>query len=66
MFNLAKLIEGMTPTGWIITVICLLIWVAAIHSCGKLSEQHWGDRESGALIGFFAPGLAVIALLYLL
>ncbi len=66
MFNLAKLLESMTLTGWLIMALCLLIWVALTHFLGKLTEKRWGDRESGALVGFFVPGLLFIAVLYLL
>ena len=66
MFNLAKLIQGMTPMGWAIMVIFLVVWVAMIHYFGKITEKRWGDRESGALVGFFVPGLAFVAMLYLM
>ena len=66
MFNLGKLLEGMSPVGWIVALLCLLTWVIMIHYCGKFTEKHWGDRESGALVGFFVPGLALIAILYIM
>ncbi|MGI2028134.1 hypothetical protein [Endozoicomonas sp. ALC013] len=66
MFNLMKIIEGMTPTSWMISAICLLSWIAIIHYSGKVTEKHWGDRESGALVGFFLPGFVFMAMLYLM
>ena len=66
MFNLAKLLEGMTPMGWAIAVLFLLMWIAMIHIFGKMTEKRWGDRESGALVGFFVPGLIFIGMLYMM
>ena len=66
MFNLGKLLQGMGPTGWIIASLCLIIWIILIHFCGKFTEKHWGDRESGALVGFFVPGLVFVGVLYLM
>ena len=66
MFNLAKILEGMTPTSWGIMVLCLIAWVAMIHFFGKMTEKRWGDRESGALVGFFVPGFIFILMLYLM
>ena len=64
MFNLAKLMQGMTPTGWAIMVLCLIVWVLLIYFFGRITEKRWGDRESGALLGFFVPGLVFVAMLY--
>ena len=66
MFNLGKLLAGMSPMGWIIAAICLLVWVVMIHYCGKFTEKRWGDRESGALVGFFVPGVVFVGLLYVM
>ena len=66
MFNLAKLLQSMTPTGWVIMALCLIVWVAMIYYFGKMTEKRWGDRESGALVGFFGPGLVFVAMLYLM
>ncbi|OED49365.1 hypothetical protein ACH42_01905 [Endozoicomonas sp. (ex Bugula neritina AB1)] len=66
MFNLAKLLQGMTPAGWAIVALCLIAWVAMIHVFGKMTEKRWGDRESGALVGFFLPGIVFVAMLYLM
>ncbi len=65
MFNLTSIIAGMTPTYWALAVACLLLWVASIHFAGVVTEKRWGDRETGALAGFFIPGFLLIALLYL-
>lgn len=64
MFNLMKILEGMTLTGWTIAGICLLLWIIIIHYAGVFTEKRWGDRESGALVGFFVPGFVFITLLY--
>ncbi len=66
MFNLSKILAGMTATGWIIATVCLLVWVGIIHFSGVFTEKRWGDRESGALVGFFVPGFILIGLLYLM
>ena len=64
MFNLAKIMAEMTLTSWVIAAICLLLWVIIVHYAGMATEKRWGDRESGALAGFFVPGFVFIALLY--
>ena len=64
MFNLAKLLGNVSPTGWVIIALCLIAWIGMIHYFGKMTEKRWGDRESGALLGFFVPGLAFIGFLY--
>lgn len=66
MFNLGKLLAGMSPTGWIISALCLVLWIVMIHCCGKFTENRWGDRESGALVGFFVPGLVFVGMLYVI
>lgn len=65
MFNLTSIIAEMTPTNWVLTLACLVLWVASIHFAGVASEKRWGDRETGALAGFFIPGFLLITLLYL-
>ncbi|WP_354009912.1 hypothetical protein [Endozoicomonas lisbonensis] len=55
----------MTLTSWIIVIICLGLWTFATYIVGEFSERKWGDRESGALVGFFAPGLIFMLCLYL-
>ncbi|PJE80423.1 hypothetical protein CI610_00606 [invertebrate metagenome] len=64
MFNITRLIEGMTATDWFITAIVILVWMTLTHIAGKFSEKRWGDRESGALVGFFVPGLILVTTLY--
>ncbi|MGI9273759.1 MAG: hypothetical protein ACR2PT_02735 [Endozoicomonas sp.] len=66
MFNLHRMLENMTLTGWIILAACLIAWVFATWLMGELSDRKWGDRESGALVGFFVPGLLFMLMLYLL
>lgn len=50
---------------WVIASVCLLAWIVAIHYAGQVTEKRWGDRESGALVGFFVPGFIFMAILYL-
>ena len=66
MFNLSKLLSGITPLGWLALFVCLIIWIAMTYFVGRYSEKKWGDRESGALIGFFIPGLLFSLCLYLI
>lgn len=66
MFNLHRMLENMSMTGWIIAAVCLILWIAATYFMGEVSEKKWGDRESGALVGFFVPGLLFVAGLYLM
>ena len=64
MFNLIKILESMSVTGWVISFVCLLMWIAVIHYAGVFTEKRWGDRESGALVGFFVPGFIFMSMLY--
>lgn len=64
MLNLNKLFAGITPTGWLIVALCLVVWAVFTHILGLYSEKKWGDRESGALVGFFVPGLLFTLYLY--
>ncbi|WP_062260297.1 hypothetical protein [Endozoicomonas arenosclerae] len=66
MFNLHRILAEMSTTGWIILAICLLVWVAATYLMGELSDKRWGDRESGALVGFFVPGIVFVIGLYMI
>ncbi len=66
MFNLSKLLAGITPLGWVLITFCLVVWVVITYFMGLYSEKKWGDRESGALIGFFVPGLIFTLLLYII
>lgn len=65
MFNLHQMLENMSLMSWVILAICLGLWVLATYLVGEFSERKWGDRESGALIGFFAPSLVFMLCLYL-
>ncbi len=64
MFNLHKLLSGMSIMDWALALLCLSIWVALTYLMGEYSDKKWGDRESGALVGFFAPGLLFALGLY--
>ncbi|MDD7804024.1 MAG: hypothetical protein PUP46_00280 [Endozoicomonas sp. (ex Botrylloides leachii)] len=65
MINLNKLMAGITPTGWLIVAIFLVVWVAFTYFMGAYSEKKWGDREPGALVGFFVPSLLFALYLYI-
>ncbi|MRI33671.1 hypothetical protein EOPP23_11810 [Endozoicomonas sp. OPT23] len=64
MFNLHKLLASMNMMDWALALVCLLIWVALTYLMGEVTEKKWGDRESGALVGFFVPGLLFALGLY--
>ncbi len=66
MFNIGKLLAGITMKGWLVIALCFVAWVALTYLMGLYSEKKWGDRESGALIGFFVPGLLFMLALYLI
>ncbi|WOG26358.1 hypothetical protein [Endozoicomonas sp. 8E] len=66
MFNLHRILEEMSTTGWIVMAFCLVAWIAATYLMGEVSDKHWGDRESGALVGFFVPGILFVIGLYML
>ncbi|WP_252176268.1 hypothetical protein [Endozoicomonas sp. 4G] len=65
MFNLHQILEEMSITGWIVLAVGLLVWIAATYIMGEISDRRWGDRESGALLGFFLPGIVFVIGLYM-
>lgn len=65
MINLSCIIAGMSTLHWALAAAGLALWVASIHFAGAATEKRWGDRETGALAGFFVPGFVLIALFYL-
>ncbi len=65
MIDLSCIIAGMSAIHWTMAAVGLALWVASIHFAGVATEKRWGDRETGALAGFFVPGFVLIALLYL-
>lgn len=66
MLNLTRLLENVTPSGWLIIAFSLIAWIFLTYVMGVYSEKKWGDRESGALIGFFVPGLIFTLIIYML
>ena len=66
MINLHQMFENMTTTGWGLLLLGVILWTAATYYMGVYSEKKWGDRESGALIGFFVPGLFFVIGLFLI
>ena len=66
MFNIGKILAGLTLKGWLIIGLCFVVWAAMTYLMGLYSEKKWGDRESGALVGFFVPGLVFTLVLYML
>ena len=65
MFNLGKILQQFTLFDWGLAVAGLLLWIITIYCAGHITENRWGDRESGALIGFFVPGILAVAMMYL-
>ena len=66
MINISKIMAGLTLKGWVFVGVGIIIWAAVTYGMGSVSEKKWGDRESGALIGFCIPGALITLLLYLL
>lgn len=65
MHLLPAILAQPTLSGVSVIVSGIAVWVYAIHRGGNFSEKRWGDRESGALLGFFIPG-ALVGLAYYL
>jgi hypothetical protein len=55
MYNLHKLLANLTLTDWSILLSYVIAWIGAVYLLGSLTERKWGDRESGALVGFLYP-----------
>ncbi|WP_345193247.1 hypothetical protein [Kistimonas scapharcae] len=58
--DLMALLSGLSPVGWFFVIAGIIGWIALCYWMGEFSEKRWGDRESGALLGFFAPGLFLL------
>ncbi|MCK5892826.1 MAG: hypothetical protein KAG53_00120 [Endozoicomonadaceae bacterium] len=57
--DLIALSSDISLVGWLLIAIGIACWIVFCHFMGAFSEKRWGDRESGALLGFFAPGLFI-------
>lgn len=55
--DLLALLSGLELWQWLALGAGLAGWLGLTSWLGHLTEKFGGDRESGALIGFFLPGL---------
>ncbi|MTI13618.1 hypothetical protein [Sansalvadorimonas verongulae] len=51
---------------WAGIVLGGAVWLGLTWWLGNVAEKRGGDRESGALVGFFLPGLVVIVIWWLM
>ena len=42
------------------TVITILAWITVCYFLSGYAEHKWGDRETGAVLGFFVPMLILM------
>ena len=64
--DLIELLSGLTTVGWFLVAACLGGWLVLTYYMGEMTEKAFGDRESGALVGFFAPGVVLLIAVWLL
>ncbi len=60
--DLMTLFSELSPLQWLAIAAAIVFWLWATWWLGDLSERRGGDRESGALVGFFVPGLVALAI----
>ena len=44
----------------VIIVASIVAWVFICYFLSGYAEKKWGDRETGAVLGFFVPMLALM------
>ena len=63
--DLVSLFSGLAGWQWLLLSAGLLVWLGMTWWLGSLTERHGGDRESGALVGFFAPLLLALLIYWI-
>ena len=58
--DLIGLFAELTWFQWLGIVAATVFWLGLTWWLGEVSEKRGGDRESGALVGFFVPGLVAL------
>ena len=64
--DLIGLLSELTLLQWIGIAVAVVFWLGLTWWLGDISERKGGDRESGALVGFFVPGLVALLLWWFL
>ena len=47
----------------IVIISIIFVWVIICYFLGNYAEEKWGDRETGAVVGFFVPMLLLMIFL---
>ena len=47
---------------WAGVVLGAVVWLGLTWWLGDMTEKRGGDRESGALVGFFLPGVVILVI----
>ncbi len=55
--DLLALFAGLLWWQWVGIAVTVAIWLGLTWWLGDVAERRGGDRESGALVGFFLPCL---------
>ncbi len=58
--DLMSLFSELTFLQWCGIATAIVVWLGMTWWLGELSEKRGGDRESGALVGFFVPGMVAL------
>ena len=58
--DILTLIIGLSTTWKVIGIAIIIIWLSLCYRLSGYTEKHWGDRETGAVIGFFVPMLILM------
>ncbi len=60
--DLIALFSDLSLLHWILIGVAVAAWLGLTWWLGDISERKGGDRESGALVGFFVPGLIALVI----
>ncbi|WP_281646389.1 hypothetical protein [Parendozoicomonas sp. Alg238-R29] len=60
--DLLALFSELSLLQWVGIFAAVVAWLGLTWWLGEVTEQRGGDRESGALVGFFVPGLVVLVI----
>ncbi|MBE8215661.1 MAG: hypothetical protein HAW62_04960 [Endozoicomonadaceae bacterium] len=58
--NIIEFLQESDKMVQIILGALFLVWLISCYALAGLTEKKWGDRETGAVLGFFVPILCLM------
>ncbi|MGI9281643.1 MAG: hypothetical protein ACR2PX_18705 [Endozoicomonas sp.] len=66
MDNLQQTLNSLDLVQWTIVLSYFISWLGLTALAGSITERKFGHRETGAIVGFFIPGLLLLIKLHLM